>query len=104
MGRRPLSVGLTAAARTLMRTSPGPGSRGSRSMRVTTSGPPVRSMPTARMPRVLPDGVRSTLLDADPEGVVVAAQDGHGDLVVLVGRCPALEGLEQGAAVVAAVV
>src|SRR4051812_31949215 len=47
--RRPTSVGLTAAARTAMRISPGPGARTSRSTTVKISGPPGAGMATARM-------------------------------------------------------
>src|SRR3954468_11434903 len=47
--RRPVSVGLTAAARTAIRPSSGPGARTSRSTTVRTSGPPGAGIATARM-------------------------------------------------------
>ena len=45
--RRPMSVGLTAAALTASRTSPGPASRTERSTTRTTSRPPGLTIPTA---------------------------------------------------------
>ena len=48
VARRPMSVGLTAAAATAIRTSPSAGSRTGRSMTSRTSGPPGSRMPTAR--------------------------------------------------------
>src|SRR3954451_12518481 len=62
--RSPTSVGLTAAARTAMRTSPGPGARTSRSTTVKISGPPGAGMATARM------GARLSQMD---DGTVAGA-------------------------------